>query len=247
MAKEIGERIFMENEYIEIAKYYDNLLTSGYYDYTKLGDTLYNILGNRRKILDIGVGTGLLTEKLLSHNNYDITGIDFSSEMLNIAKEKLSGRKIKLTCEDITKYESEEIFEAIISTGGVIYIVRENNEYRLYSHITEKDANKKLLSKLYKQLDKDGLLILAIQGPHKSYTKQIKDDITYKQAIMKSDYYLNKTYTFLNRKDEILAKQFCRFFYLSEAQTTQLIEDVGFKFVGINSDKQFCIYQKLTS
>ncbi|MBC6478187.1 MAG: class I SAM-dependent methyltransferase [Hormoscilla sp. GM7CHS1pb] len=68
----------MINEYVEIVKYYDNLLTSGYFDFDALANTLYNLLGARRKVLDIGVGTGLLTEKMLSRANYKIVGVDFS-------------------------------------------------------------------------------------------------------------------------------------------------------------------------
>ena len=49
----------MINEYVEIANYYDSLLTSGYFDFNYLSNTLYNVLGARRKVLDIGVGTGL--------------------------------------------------------------------------------------------------------------------------------------------------------------------------------------------
>ncbi len=59
----------MINEYVEIVKYYDNLLISGYFDFEALSKTLYNLLGGRRKVLDIGVGTGLLTEKMLSLAN----------------------------------------------------------------------------------------------------------------------------------------------------------------------------------
>ena len=45
----------MINEYVEIANYYDNVLTSGYYDFDSLRNILYNLLGARRKVLDIGL------------------------------------------------------------------------------------------------------------------------------------------------------------------------------------------------
>ncbi|NES73199.1 MAG: class I SAM-dependent methyltransferase, partial [Okeania sp. SIO2D1] len=57
-------------------------MTSGYFDYDSLSNILYNLLGTRRKVLDIGVGTGLLTEKMLSLANYNIVGVDFSPGML---------------------------------------------------------------------------------------------------------------------------------------------------------------------
>ncbi len=100
----------MINEYVEIADYYDNLLTSGYFDFDSLSKSLYNLLGGRRKVLDIGVGTGLLTEKMLSLANYQIVGVDFSPRMLEIAKNKLANSDVKLICQDITEFETEEKF-----------------------------------------------------------------------------------------------------------------------------------------
>ena len=127
----IDENKQMINEYVEIADYYDNVLTSGYYDFDSLSNTLYNLLGARRKVLDIGVGTGLLTEKMLSLANYKIVGVDFSPRMLEIAKKRLAISDVKLICQDITEFETEEKFEAIVSTGGVIATVEEEGEYRI--------------------------------------------------------------------------------------------------------------------
>ncbi len=53
------------NEYDDIAQYYDLIMESGYYDYTKSAYSLNSILTERKKILEIGIGTGLLAEQLL--------------------------------------------------------------------------------------------------------------------------------------------------------------------------------------
>jgi putative AdoMet-dependent methyltransferase len=52
------------------------------------------------KILDIGIGTGTLSTKLYESGN-DMTGIDFSSKMLEIARNKMP--KAKLIQFDFTK------------------------------------------------------------------------------------------------------------------------------------------------
>ena len=80
----IDENKEMINEYVEIANYYDNLLTSGYFDFDYFSNILYNLLGARRKVLDIGVGTGLLTKKMLSLANYKIVGVDFKRILKDI-------------------------------------------------------------------------------------------------------------------------------------------------------------------
>ena len=50
----------MINEYTGIADYYDLLVTSGYYNYKKIARELYSILGSGCRIIELGVGTGLL-------------------------------------------------------------------------------------------------------------------------------------------------------------------------------------------
>ena len=219
----------MINEYLEIANYYDNLLTSGYFDFDYLSNILYNLLGARRKILDIGVGTGLLTEKMLSLANYKIVGVDFSPRMLEIAKKRLGVSDVKLICQDIIEFKTEEKFEAIVSTGGVIAAVEEEGEYRIYSHITDIEKNKQLLVKLHSQLDDGGLLALAIQGPHNNYKKEIKDEIFYEQKVKKEGSYVDKWYVFSQANGEVLKEQFCRFYFFDGKQTNQTLIDAGFQ------------------
>ncbi|WP_094678041.1 bifunctional 2-polyprenyl-6-hydroxyphenol methylase/3-demethylubiquinol 3-O-methyltransferase UbiG [Hydrocoleum sp. CS-953] len=218
----------MINEYIGIANYYDNLLTSGYFDFDALSNTLYNLLGARRKVLDIGVGTGLLTEKMLSLANYNIVGVDFSPRMLEIAKNRLANLNVRLICQDITEFETEEKFEAIVSTGGVICILEEDGEYRISSHIIDPEKNQQLLAKLHSQLDEGGLLALGIQGGHTNYKKEIKDEIFYEHKIKKEGNYLDKWYVFSQANGEILSEQFCRFYFFDGGKTTQALIDAGF-------------------
>ncbi|MGD1700279.1 class I SAM-dependent DNA methyltransferase [Dapis sp. BLCC M229] len=219
----------MINEYVDIANYYDNLLTSGYFDFDYLSNILYNLLGVRRKVLDIGIGTGLLTEKMLSLANYNIVGVDFSPRMLEIAKKRLVNSDVKLICEDIIEFESKEKFEAIVSTGGVICILEEDGEYRISSHIIDPEKNQQLLAKLHSHLDEGGLLALGIQGGHTNYKKEIKDEIFYEQKIKKEGNYIDKCYVFSEANGEIKSKQFCRFYVFDELQTTQALIDAGFK------------------
>ena len=213
----------MINEYVEIVKYYDNLLTSGYFDFDALANTLYNLLGGRRKVLDIGVGTGLLTEKMLSLANYKIVGVDFSAGMLEVAQERLANSDVELICADITEFETEEKFEAIVSTGGVICVVESEGEYRISSHVTDREKNEQLLVKLQRILDENGLLALSIMGVHTNYKKTIKDGIVYEQKIEGEGSYVNKWYRFYNANDELLTEQFCRFYVFDVKETTHLL------------------------
>lgn len=76
-------------------------------------------------ILDMGCGTGTLTE-LLSGYGYDMIGIDNSGEMLAIAMEKRSssGRDILYLCQDMREFELYGTVKAIVSIcDSVNYIL----------------------------------------------------------------------------------------------------------------------------
>ncbi len=51
------------NQYTKITDYYDLLMTQGYYDYQGMADAVFSVMENHQKILELGVGTGLLAEK----------------------------------------------------------------------------------------------------------------------------------------------------------------------------------------
>jgi len=63
--------------------------------YKKILDSIYGEIMERcpAKVLDIGIGTGRLSSRLYEAGN-DITGIDFSSEMLDIAKVRMANARL---------------------------------------------------------------------------------------------------------------------------------------------------------
>jgi ubiquinone/menaquinone biosynthesis C-methylase UbiE len=77
-------------DYTNMAGYYDVIMTSGYYDYAKIVDSL---LTHRpqRNVLEIGCGTGLILEELAKRQpQLPITGIDLTAPMLAIAHKRLA-------------------------------------------------------------------------------------------------------------------------------------------------------------
>ena len=55
------------NKYTNIAGYYDELMTNGYYDYEKIASNLNNIFQkcSVNQILELGVGTGIVAEEII--------------------------------------------------------------------------------------------------------------------------------------------------------------------------------------
>lgn len=78
------------------------------------------------KVLDIGLGTGVISSKLYEHGN-EITGIDFSAEMLQIAKQKMA--EAKFIKHDFSKGMPLELkgckFDFIISTYALHHLMEE--------------------------------------------------------------------------------------------------------------------------
>lgn len=78
---------------------------------------------NNASVLDIGFGTGILTTHLYN-DGYNITGIDFSRNMIDIAREKMPAAK--LINWDFTKGVPDEIksfhFDYIISTYAIHHL-----------------------------------------------------------------------------------------------------------------------------
>ncbi len=78
-------------------------------------------------VLDLGCGTGRITE-LLASAGFDMIGVDFSEEMLNLAIEKRerSGNEILYLLQDMRSFELYGTVRAVVSVCDCMnYITRE--------------------------------------------------------------------------------------------------------------------------
>ena len=110
----------LNKHYKNWANLYDTDMSSWGYAYPlQLNKILTNKLKLKKtiKILDAGCGTGYVAEVLSKLNYKNITGIDFSEEMLTIARSKKIYKK--LMCQSLNeKIElRSKQFELIICTG----------------------------------------------------------------------------------------------------------------------------------
>ena len=118
--------------------------------YKDLLNTIYKMVHKKEKgkILDIGFGTGVLTKKLYD-DGYRIYGLDFSQNMIDIAKEKMP--LAKLYKHDISKAMPEELkdikFDYIISS------------YAMH-HLDDKEKLD-LINQLWEYLSSGGKIIIG--------------------------------------------------------------------------------------
>lgn len=88
-----------------------------------------NLRQERNTVLDLGCGTGTLTE-LLARRGYDMIGIDLSEEMLRIAvdKRERSGLDILYLCQDMRELELYGTVGAVVSVcDSVNYLLEEDD------------------------------------------------------------------------------------------------------------------------
>lgn len=101
-------------------------------------------------ILDLGAGTGILTQLLhKQHPTSNITLIDLSTEMLKNAKQKFKKQNFKYIEADYLKHEFTEQYDIIVSSLSIHHLT--DNEKQL------------LYKKIYDTLKTNGIFINADQ------------------------------------------------------------------------------------
>ncbi len=144
------------NGYSILSKYYDKLIFDE--DYKKWVDYVVSIVKNyatTKKGVDVACGTGIFT-RALKNSGFDVTGIDYSQEMLekaiNItAKENLSITYLKQNMKNL------KLFEKV----GFITCINDGLNY-----LNKKDFEKAIKS-FSNNLLKGGLLLFDISSKYK--------------------------------------------------------------------------------
>ncbi|WP_207753612.1 class I SAM-dependent methyltransferase [Clostridium paridis] len=87
-------------------------------------------------ILDLGCGPGLYAEEFC-RNGYKVTGIDFSSNSINYAKESANkqGLNIEYRCEDMFNINYNEKYDTVIQVFGEVNTFSDENRNKLFDKV----------------------------------------------------------------------------------------------------------------
>ncbi len=101
---------------------------------------------NKQDVLDMGIGTGEITGPLYDLG-YSITGVDFSSKMIELGQKRLPNAKV-IQCSflDVTKYLDKK-YDYIIFNYSI--------------HHLEYDKQVDLLASLYDYLNDNGVILIG--------------------------------------------------------------------------------------
>jgi SAM-dependent methyltransferase len=154
-----------------LAPFYDEVNKD--INYSEWADFIEAVISRYSKvkpelILDLGCGTGKMTLELAKHG-YDMTGIDISPEMLDIArsiseKEGYSDKMLWL-CQDMTEFELYGTVDVTVSCLDCI------------NHLKDKKSLDKCLSLVHNYLVPNGLFIFDINVKRKF--EEVYADNTY--------------------------------------------------------------------
>lgn len=117
--------------YTDFAFVYDTLMDNTPYEAwcTRITDILRGAGIEKDLVLDLGCGTGTLTE-LLAKEGYDMIGVDYSQEMLARAMEKRdeSGLPILYLLQDMREFELYGTVKAVVSVCDSLNYLLEEEE-----------------------------------------------------------------------------------------------------------------------
>ncbi len=152
--------------YDMLAPFYDSINRD--IDYRIWADFLEEIIRRECKVmpelvLDLGCGTGKMTLELASRG-YDMTGVDYSTEMLDIARTQAekNGQDVLWLCQDMREFELYGTVDvALCCLDGI-------------NHLTSISDLAKCLTLVHNYLIPDGIFIFDING-------KVKFEETYAQ------------------------------------------------------------------
>ena len=144
--------------YTSFAEVYDQFMDN--VPYREWADFLQEILQkegiNDGLVLDLGCGTGSMTEELAGRG-YDMIGVDNSEDMLEIAMEKRqeSGHDILYLLQDMQEFELYGTVRAVVS---VCYSV---------NYVTEKEELEQVFRLVNNYLDPGGIFVFDFNTEYK--------------------------------------------------------------------------------
>lgn len=110
--------------------------------------------GPKKRILEVGVGTGRLAKHVLEKGCLTYTGIDLSDSTLNRTQENLSEyQNMTLIQENILSYDEKDTFDTVFSVLTFIHI----------------EDKRKALEHMISSLKKGGVLVLSLDNMQEPY------------------------------------------------------------------------------
>ena len=155
-------------DYKKYADFYDIFNKHRYYNIES--KYLLEMLQTRRRVLDVGCGTGTHFN-ILENLGYIVEGIDINPKMIAVARTKVKGNIYEA---DLLTYKTEEVYDAIIAMKDV------------FNHLSSYEEFEKGILNLLNLLKSKGMIIIDIDNRRQTGIK--KDNIDGVRRIQECKY-----------------------------------------------------------
>ncbi|MEF9952846.1 MAG: class I SAM-dependent methyltransferase [Clostridium sp.] len=227
----------MNEQYTYISQVYDKMIEM---DYSKWIDFLRDYFKEKgielkmQKSLELGCGTGNMTLKL-KEAGLDVTGLDISYDMLQVAEEKLrlKNYSVKFVNKDMTDINLGKKFDFIFSfCDGYNYLVEEEDLIASFNSV-------------YEGLEEGGYFIFDVSTPYKlldhigskSFTFN-EDELCYIWDNYVEDEFIEMYITFFVKEGSLYRKfdevHYQRAYDIDFLKDT--LEEIGYKNIEIFND-----------
>lgn len=161
------QSVDVQDAYEKIAEDYSTTVKSDHFDHRYIEKFLF-LFKPQQKILDIGAGTGALSVEMKENHGLDVTAIDFSKEMLDIAHQ--NHPDLKMIQMDLRKLDFvDDCFDGVFANYSLI-------------HVPEKDIETSLAG-IFRVLKTGGYAYFALQEPVTSTDKDGYFSVAYKPEV----------------------------------------------------------------
>jgi len=117
--------------------------------------------------LDVGCGAGGRLIRLLQDNEYSITGLDVSAEMVRLARQ--NHPQHSFIHHDICTWKTDETFDLIVAWDSLFHLPF--------------DMHQPVLTKLSRALAEGGMLMYTFGNAYGEHTDSWRDDTFYYSSI----------------------------------------------------------------
>ena len=126
-----------------------------------------------KKILELGIGTGLTSEKILKLiPTASLTAVDFSEQMMSGAKERLSKYNVKYVLGDYSELKFDTDFDMVLSVIGI--------------HHQNDEGKKKLFRKISNSLKSGGIFIFGDLVTYRDEKKAAVNDARHYHHLVEN-------------------------------------------------------------
>lgn len=156
----------LASKYNKIAQWWHDRHHDSSYGVLQLEKAL-SFCNSHKQALDVGCGSGGRFIRLMQGKGFDITGIDVSQAMIDLARKNHPGGDFQV--QDICSWESKDTYDFIVAWDSIFHLP-------LSMHVP-------VITKLCKCLSPGGVLMYSFGDTCGEHTDQWHDDTFYYSSI----------------------------------------------------------------